>query len=150
MTPIDYIHNRLQQEFAEKALKIQILMDVLLDDMRRSEKLDFTDSAIEESSLEGFQILLDELLYPFLAMREAMGLSGVEDEIANPYALQLWEDMPEELLDGVSEGVTEQEAQRAAVERLGKIVANMEQWFEWKKSLLAQCCRFKTVISGVP
>lgn len=128
MTPIDYIHNRLQQEFAEKALKIQILMDVLLDDMRRSEKLDFTD--YEESSLDGLRNLFDELLYPFPAMREAMGLSGVEDEIANPYALQLWEEMPEEVLDGISEGDTEREAQRAAVERLGKIVANMEQWFD--------------------
>ena len=96
MTGINYVKQRLRQDFGERAGVIERLFD-----QRMSELLH--PVSLEDDLNRDFHLLLDDLFYPFLACLQAMQDSGVDAIIADQYCRRIAKEMPMEKMDAVIE-----------------------------------------------
>lgn len=118
---IEYIHKQLRQDFGRRALPLHTLLDEQMDEYLFEE--DGYEMANEQ---EGFQILLEEMLYPFLALKDAMYLAKVEKTIADQYIHRLWAELP----DDVREETIERSAEVSAQEKLVALMKNMNNPYD--------------------
>ena len=105
-----YLNTRLHRDFHEHAAALIRSIDEELATRFRSsqairEKMENRPDA-HKATINSFQFLLDQLIYPFLACSEAMIQNGMEDEMVKRYVLRLWEELPEKLMTSIIERAT--------------------------------------------
>ena len=115
MTVIEYIHERLRQDFGKQALPLHMLLDDQMGEYLFDE--DDYDISFEK---EGFQILLEDMLYPFLALKDAMDLAEVEETITDHYIHRLWKELPDNVRKETIERFTEISAREKFVALMKK------------------------------
>ena len=86
MTPIEYIHHCLWRDYGTRSVDIRLRMD--------EQFLQYLNSKEADSEVEGFQYLLNQLIYPILALQDSMDLEEVDLEISRKYVHRIWEEMP--------------------------------------------------------
>ena len=86
MTPIECIHHCLWRDYGTRSVDIRLRMD--------EQFLQYLNREDADSEVEGFQYLLNQLIYPILALQDAMDLEEVDLEISRKYVHRIWEDMP--------------------------------------------------------
>ena len=105
-----YLKTRLYRDFHENAASIiQSIDEQVATRFRGSrtirEKMDNCSDAHRET-IDSFQFILDQLIYPFMACSEAMIQNGVEKEMVKRYVLRVWEELPEKMMDTIIEKAT--------------------------------------------
>lgn len=91
MEVLEYVKDRVRQDYPEQAESIITHTDTHLEDLLQNNETDRS-----EIINDGFQNLLEAALYPLLACRKAMHDLGFSKEEANEYCLKIWAEFPDE------------------------------------------------------
>ena len=91
MSALEFVKSRLEKDYGGQAADIETRLDSRLAEMLAAE------SVSDERLTAGFQKLLNEMVYPFIACMRAMQDAGLTEEEADAYCRTIWNDMPEDL-----------------------------------------------------
>ncbi|MBQ8306137.1 MAG: hypothetical protein IJX90_07980 [Blautia sp.] len=91
MTALEYVRAELRKEYGSKAAIIETWLENRLAKMMDQHEL------TEEERQSAFQVLLNEMLYPFIACFGAMKDAEIPLAEVNEFCRRIWDQMPEEM-----------------------------------------------------